>query len=268
MCDLFDVSRSGYYDWLKRKPSTRALEYRTLDRKISRIYFEHNGNYGHRRIAYELKDMGFRVSKERVRRRMHKLGIKGIQRKKFKYTTDSNHNLPVAPNLLMQNFSTTNPDQTWVCDITYVRVKQRWLYLAVVLDLYSRKIIGWAMSNRINAALVCDALRMGLSTRSYPKGVMVHSDRGSQYCSAKYQELLKAYKLVCSMSGKGNCYDNAVCESFFHTLKVEQVYRQTYQTVEEARASIFWYIEAYYNLKRKHSALGYKTPAQFEKLAA
>jgi len=199
---------------------------------------------------------------------MRKLGLKGVQKKKFRHTTDSNHNLPVVANLLVQDFAMSQPYQAWVCDITYVRVKQQWLYLAVVMDLYSRKETGWSMNNRMTAKLVCGALKMALYARDYPEGVIVHSDRGSQYCSRKYQKLLKAYKLICSMSGKGNCYDNAVCESFFHTMKVEQIYREVYQTTEEARASIFWYIEAYYNQKRKHSYLGYKSPIDFEKDAA
>lgn len=264
MIKLLEVSRSGYYAWLKRKPSLRAIENQQLDAEITRIYWEHNERYGYRRIHDDILEMGLSASSKRVRRRMRLPGLRGFQKRKFKHTTDSHHTQHVAPNLLNQDFSVSTPDHAWVGDITYVRVKQQWVYLAVIVDLYSRKVIGWSMSHRINAELVCDALKVALRNRNYPREVIVHSDRGSQYCSRAYQRLLKYYQLKCSMSGKGNCYDNAVCESFFHTLKMEQVYRSNYQTTYEARASIFWYIEAYYNRKRKHSSLGYVSPVNFE----
>ena len=238
-----------------------------LDVCIKRMYVEHAGRYGYRRICSALTDEGFTVSRERVRRRMCRIGLKGFQKRKFKHTTDSNHGLPIAPNRLNQAFDVVAPNVAWVADITYVRVRQQWLYLAVVLDLYSRQVIGWAFSQRINADLVCRALQSALLNRNHPKGVLMHTDRGSQYCSRQYQQLLKQHQLVCSMSGKGNCYDNAVCESFFHTLKVEHVYRQIFDSIDDARRSIFWYIEAYYNRKRKHSTLGYKSPVEFEKSA-
>ena len=158
----------------------------------------------------------------------------------------------------------TRLDEAWVGDITYIRVGQKWLYLAVVIDLYSRKVIGWSMDKRMKAELVCDALKMALHNRNYPKGVMMHTDRGSQYCSKRYQRLIKNQALLCSMSGKGNCYDNAVCESFFHTLKVELVYQRHYETRDQAKRSIFWYIEAYYNRVRRHSSIDYKSPINFE----
>jgi transposase InsO family protein len=264
---LFKVSSSGYYDWLKRQPSNRMVLNIALDKRIQCIYDEHAGRYGYRRICDELRDEGLSVSLERVRRRMKRLGLHGIQKRKFKHTTDSKHNLPTAPNLLNQCFDADAPNTKWVADITYIRVKQQWLYLAVVVDLYSRKVIGWAFGERINARLVCDALKAALFKRGYPSGVIVHTDRGSQYCSQAYQRLIKAYDLKCSMSGKGNCYDNAACESFFHTLKVEHVYRIAFDSMEHARREIFWFIEAYYNFKRKHSKLGYQSPVKFESAA-
>lgn len=168
------------------------------------------------------------------------------------------------PNLLNQNFNSKIPNQVWVADITYIRIKQRWLYLAVVIDLYSRKVIGWKFGIRINTQLVIDALKSALFNRGYPTDVIVHTDRGSQYCSGQYQSLIKAYGVKSSMGGKGNCYDNAACESFFHTLKVECVYQQSFENIEEASCELFWYIEAYYNRKRKHSTLGYLSPINFE----
>lgn len=258
------MSKSGYYDWLKREPSQRIVVNHELDRTIKRIYSEHAGRYGYRRVHDDLLDLGLQTSKERVRRRMKCLNLRGIQRRKFKCTTDSDHRLPVMQNVLNQDFEADAPNRKWVGDITYIRVKQQWLYLSVVIDLYSRRVIGWAFSERIDAQLVCDALKMALRKRAYPTGVVVHTDRGSQYCSSAYQKLIKAYGLVCSMSGKGNCYDNAVCESFFHTLKVEQVYRLSFEDMDQARQHIFWFIEGYYNPRRKHSALGYKSPINFE----
>ena len=219
---LLRVSHSGYYDWLRSKPPTRLVLNTALDAHIQWVYAEHAGRYGYRRICNELRDMGLCVSLERVRRRMKRLDLRGIQKRKFKHTTDSKHSLATVPNLLNQCFQADVPNTKWVGDITYIRVKQQWLYLAVVID------------------------------------------RGSQYCSGEYQKLIRAYGLRCSMSRKGNCYDNAVCESFFHSLKVEQVYHMSFELIEQARREIFWFIEAYYNLKRKHSTLGYKSPVNFE----
>ena len=271
-CAIMNVSRSGYYDWRQREVSRRELANQDLDAQIQTIYHNHAGRYGYRRICEELRDMGICASLERVRRRMKRLNLKGIQHRKFKHTTNSKHNLPIMPNLLEQNFSADQANQVWVADITYIRVKQQWLYLAVVIDLYSRKVIGWAFGERINATLVCQALKSALHQRGYPTEVIVHTDRGSQYCSRLYRRIIKNYALHASMSGKGNCYDNAACESFFHTLKVEWVYQQTFNSIEQARTALFWFIEAYYNRKRKHSTLGYFSPVNFElansKLAA
>lgn len=256
-CTIMGVSRSGFYDWRKREVSNREISNVQLDKHIRDIYNEHAGRYGYRRICEELREIGLSASLERVRR---------------KYTTNSKHNLPIEPNLLEQDFNVTAPNTAWVGDITYIRVKQQWLYLAVILDLYSRKVIGWAFGVRINAKLVCDALKSALRSRDYPTDVIMHTDRGSQYCSHAYQKLIKAYQLKCSMSGTGNCYDNAACESFFHTLKVEYVYQYSFGSIEHAQSMIFWFIEVYYNRKRKHSTIGYQSPVNFElanmKLAA
>jgi len=192
------------------------------------------------------------------------MGLRAKRSHPFKVTTDSNHNLYVAPNILNRDWGTTDINQKWVSDITYIRTLQGWLYLAVIIDLHSRKVIGYAMSKRINKALVCDALMMALWRRGFPKGVILHSDRGSQYCSKRYQKLIKTHELICSMSRKGNCWDNAIAESFFKTLKVELVYQTRYATRDEARESLFEYIETYYNRIRRHSALDYATPFEVE----
>lgn len=262
---LFEASPSGYYSWLRRAPSKRALDNLELDAHISRVFHQHEGRYGHRRIYVELLEQGvFCGSRERIRRHMRLLGLKVVHKRAFKVTTDSDHNKPVAANLLKQNFKMTRVDEAWVGDITYIQVGQKWLYLAVIIDLYSRKVVGWSMDKRMKAGLVCDALEMALHNRGYPKGVIMHTDRGSQYCSKTYQRLVARHSLLCSMSGKGNCYDNAVCESFFHTLKVELVYQRRYETRDQAKRSIFWYIEAYYNRVRRHSGIDYMSPVNFE----
>lgn len=201
---------------------------------------------------------------ERVRRRMCYLGLKGIQYRKFKRKGFHDLKTTYAPNLLNQVFDTPQANTAWVGDITYIRVKQHWLYLAVVLDLYSRKIIGWSLSEHINADLVCKALKSALVARGHPQQVIMHTDRGSQYTSRIYQQMIHENALKCSMSGQGNCYDNAVCESFFHTLKVEHIYPRVFDTVDHAHREIFWYIEVYYNRKRKHSGIHYYSPVDFE----
>lgn len=230
-----------------------------------RALFElHHGLYGYRRLHMDLLDKGYCLSRERVRRRMHKLNLKAKQRKKYKHATDSKHTNPIAKNILDRNFTMNKANQAWVCDITYIKVNRQWLYLAIVLDLYSRKIIGWAMDTKMESALVCQALTMAMFHRGYPSKVIVHSNRGSQYCSDDYQTLLTAYGLECSMSRKGNCWDNAVAESFFHTLKTEWIYQHKLEHIAQAKSMILWYIEAYYNRIRKHSYLNYLSPVQFE----
>ena len=195
---------------------------------------------------------------------MQALGLQAIQAKKFKVTTDSNHDWPVAANLLQQDFTAEEPNHKWVSDITYIWTREGWLYLAVVMDLYSRAIIGFSINKRMTQQWVCDALTMALFRRGFPKDVIIHSDRGSQYCSKQYQALLKLNKLVCSMSRKGCCYDNAAMESFFHTLKVELVYREFYATRQQARQSLFEYIETYCNRQRRHSTIDNQIPMQYE----
>lgn len=258
MAEQFDISTSGYYRWCKQPITQRMRQRNYHDQFIGEIFSEHKGRYGAVRIVEELRDVyNVRLKRQTVSGHMSRLGLVPKARRKFKVTTDSNHKKSVAPNLLDQDFHAAGPNQKWVSDITYISTNEGWLYLCVVIDLYSRKVIGWSMDKRINRHLVCNALLMALWRRGFPKGVIVHSDRGSQYCSKAYQRLIKAHGLKCSMSGKGCCYDNAACESFFGTLKVELVHSETYPTRERAKASIFEYIEAYYNVKRRHSAINY-----------
>jgi putative transposase len=261
---MFSIERSGYYSWIKRKPSKQTIANETLDKKIITIFNNHSSRYGHPRITNELHDQGEKCGKNRVFRRMKFIGLRAKGKKKFKVTTDSNHNLPVAANLLNRDFSAAAPNQKWVSDITYVWTDEGWLYLATVIDLYSRAVIGWSIQPTMTRELVCDALMMALWRRRFPRGVMCHSDRGSQYCSDDYQKMLKAYGLVCSMSRKGNCWDNAVAESFFHSIKTEMIYTERYATREIAKQSIFQYIEVYYNRVRRHSAIGSIAPEVFE----
>jgi putative transposase len=264
MCELFKVSRSGFYSTIAKPQGLRHQANQELDRKITDVYNQHKKRYGAPRITRALQAQNEACSHTRVARRMKALGLVAVAKKKFKVTTDSEHHLPVYKNILNRDFSTTAINQKWACDITYVHTQEGWLYLAVVIDLYSRAIIGWSMSKRMKKALVCDALIMALFKRKFPKNVIVHSDRGSQYCSNKYQKILKDYRLMGSMSRKGNCWDNAIAESFFHTLKVELIHECVYKTRIEARQSIFQYLEGYYNKNRMHSAIDYNTPFEFE----
>ena len=268
MCQVLNVSSSGYYDWRRRPVSEQAQSNRVLDGQIRQIYDEHKQRYGCPRITDELKDRGFQCSENRVARRMSRLGLKGIQAKKFKRTTDSKHDKLVAPDLIEQDFTAVAANQKWVSDLTYVWTDEGWLYLAVVMDLYSRAIIGWSMGKRMTQQLMCDALTMALFRRGLPRGVIIHSDRGSQYCSTAYQRLIKVTGLRCSMGRRATCYDNAVIESFFHTLKVELTHRERYRSRQSANGAIFEYIETYYNRKRKHSAIGYRIPMLFEQESA
>ena len=267
MCSVLNVSRSGFYHWAGRMPSQRAQSNSQVDRRIREIFVHHRQRYGAPRITDALHDEGTECSENRVARRMRALGLKAIQAKKFKVTTDSNHAKPVAPDLIEQDFSAEAPNQKWTSDITYVWTDQGWLYLAVVMDLCSRAIVGWSMHRRMTQQLVCDALTMALFRRHFPKGTIIHSDRGSQYCSKRYQQLIKNNGLRCSMGRRANCYDNAVMESFFHTLKVELVHRERYGTRRMAKSRIFEYIETYYNRQRKHSAIGHRIPMLFEQAA-
>jgi transposase InsO family protein len=267
MCGVLDVSRSGFYHWRARGPSQQERSNRELDSRIRELFARHKQRYGAPRITDDLHDESIACSENRVARRMRVMGLKAIQAKKFKVTTDSNHSRPVAPDLIEQDFHAEVANEKWVSDITYVWTDEGWLYLAVVMDLYSRAIIGWSMNRRMTQQLVCDALMMALFRRHFPKGTIIHSDRGSQYCSKRYQRLINNNSLRCSMGRKATCYDNAAMESFFHTLKVELVHRERYTTRRAAKSKIFEYIETYYNRQRKHSAIGYKIPMQFEQAA-
>lgn len=264
MCGVLNVSSSAYYAWTARSLSASEQANHGLDRRIQALFKFHKQRYGAPRIADALRDENLPCSENRVARRLRVLGLKAIQAKKFKVTTDSNHTKPVAPDLLEQDFTATAPNQKWTSDITYIWTDQGWLYLAVVMDLYSRAIVGWSMNQRMTQQLVCDALTMSLFRRRFPKHTIIHSDRGSQYCSHKYQRLIKSNTLRCSMGRRATCYDNAVTESFFHTLKVERVHRVRYVTRAAAKSNIFAYIETYYNRQRKHSAIGHRIPMQFD----
>lgn len=265
MCHMFSIERSGYYAWLHRKPGKRAKSNEQLDSKIINIFQSHKKRYGSRRITDELQAEGESCSKNRVARRMQALGLQAKAKRKFKVTTDSNHKFPVAPNLLNRNFDASKPNIKWAGDISYIWTEEGWVYLAVVIDLYSRAVMGWSIQRTMTRQLVCDALMMALWRRGFPKGVLFHSDRGSQYCSDDYQKMLKNFKFTCSMSRRGNCWDNAVIESFFHTLKTELVFNEKYKTRKEAKQSIFQYIEVYYNRIRRHSAIGSIAPELYER---
>ena len=264
MCRCLNVSRGGYYQWKQRPPSPRAQSQEAMADEIKRVFDDEKSRVGSPRIAKRLNDEGHRVSRHTVAKIMKIKGWRAKAARKYKATTNSNHNLPVAPNHLAQNFEATAPDQKWVSDITYIWTDEGWLYLAVVLELYSRKVIGWAMAERMTASLVCDALTMALWRRKRPKNVIIHSDRGSQYCSAAYQTLLKQHQLICSMSKKGDCYDNAAMESWNHSFKVEAIHGERFSSRDAAKQHVFEYIEVYYNRKRLHSKLGYLSPEAFE----
>lgn len=264
MCRVLMVSRSGYYAWRNRSPSDRAQSNARLTEEVHRIFNEHKGRAGAPRITKQLRTEGQRVGKNRVAHVMQVERLRAKAARQYKATTNSKHQLPVAPNLLQQDFTASVPNQKWVSDITYIATDEGWLYLAVVLDLYSRLVVGWSMSERMTTALVSDALTMALWRRKMPQGVIVHSDRGSQYCSFAYQRLLRNNRLLCSMSKKGDCYDNAAMESWNHSLKVEAIHGERFATREKAREQVFEYIEVYYNRKRMHSTLGYLSPVAFE----
>lgn len=266
MARVLKVSRSGFYTWRHRKntPSRSQQGRDQRDGRIKSLFEAGKGRNGAIRLTRDMADLGLRCNRKTVAASLRRQGLRAKGARKFKATTNSKHNLPVAPNLLQQDFTASAPNQKWVGDITYLWTDEGWLYLAVLLDLYSRKVIGWAMSERMTAALVCDALQMALWRRKMPTGVIVHSDRGSQYCSHDYQRLIKTHKLQCSMSAKGNCYDNACAESFFHSLKVELIHGERFQTRLAMQAAIFEYIEVDYNRNRRHSANGYISPDAFE----
>jgi putative transposase len=265
ICRVLKVSRSGFYQWRKAVPSQRSLRQEQLLKEIKRVYLENRELYGSPRVHRALLMDGQVVCRNTVARLMRKAHIRARSRRGFvPRTTDSSHQQPVAENLLGRDFAADAPDRKWLADITYIPTDEGWLYLAAVLDVYSRRIIGWSMADHMRIDLVGDALRMALAWRKTSGGLLHHSDRGVQYASEDYQELLKDHRITVSMSGTGNCYDNAMMESFWATLKTELIYLQNYPGHESARQSIFEYIEVFYNRKRLHSSLGYLSPEAFE----
>jgi putative transposase len=265
MCKVLCVSRSGYYKWRHATPSEREKRKKELTKRILHYYEDSNGLYGSPKITSLIRREGRKVSEKTVGRIMREQGIRSRTVKKFRVnTTDSNHEFPVAPNVLNQNFKTSAPNQVWVADITYIRTRQGMMYLASVLDLFTRKIVGWRLSDRMTTDLVSAALDAAYEQESPSPGVIHHSDRGAQYASKEYRAKLENFKMICSMSRKGNCYDNACIESFHSILKRELVYQTRFKTKDEARQELYWYIEFWYNRRRIHSGVNYMSPVKFE----
>lgn len=264
MCRLLGVSSSRFYLWLSAPKSRRKIEDEKLTAKIVDIFQRSRKIYGSPRIHAALNKSGEKCGRNRVIKLMKQEKICSRVKRKFKVTTDSKHELPVASNVLERQFTRTKANDAWVQDITYIPTKEGWLYLAVVIDLFSRKVVGFSMQDNMRKKLVLDALNMAIAQRCPLPGLIVHSDRGSQYCSELFQSKLKGCEMICSMSAKGECWDNAVAESFFHSLKTEHVYLTRYETKEEASKSIFEYIEVFYNRERLHSTLGFLTPVEYE----
>jgi transposase InsO family protein len=258
------VSRRGYYDWLHRLPSARELSNQRLLAEIKRVFYAHREVYGAPRIHRTLLEEGIPCGLNRVARLMQKAGLVPKTVKKFRVTTDSRKSHAPAPNLLARDFTASRPNEKWVADVTYIPTREGWLLLAVVLDLFSRMIVGWSMGERLTSELAQRALWHAIERRAPGAGLLVHSDRGKEYYANEYQALLETHGMVCSMSRLGDCYDNAAMESFFHSLKVEQVHHDDYRTRDEARSVIFDYIEIFYNRQRKHSTIGYLSPVAFE----
>ncbi len=267
LCEALAVSPSGYYDWLKRRrqPSCRVLQDRALAARIRELHKESRNTYGSPRIQMKLRQQGFRHGRNRISRLMRQQHLAGRQKARYRVvTTDSHHDQPIAPNRLAQAARPTGPNQIWVGDITYIKTQTGWLFLAAILDLYSRRVVAWAMSERIDTALVLKALNMALLHCQPPANLLFHSDRGIQYASTDHRRALAQAGLLASMSRKANCYDNAAMESFWSTLKLELVYRRDFVNPAQARNEIFDYIEAFYNRQRIHSALAYLSPVDFE----
>lgn len=267
MSEILEINRSGYYRWVKEgMRSCKEIPENELLTRIREVFNESKQRYGSPRITAELRAKGMKVSKNRVARIMKKHGIKSKIKRRFKITTNSKHKLPVAENLVDMKFNPESANSLWASDITYIRTLEGWLYLAVVLDLWSRAVIGWCVDRFMDESLVSRAIKQAIANRTIQGNLIFHSDRGSQYASNNVKELLQQKEINQSMSSKGNCYDNAPVESFFSTLKRELVYTETFKTREEAKLKIFEYIEAFYNRKRRHSSLGYLSPLDFEKL--
>jgi len=265
LCRVMNVTRSGYYAWKKRIPSTRQDENARLTEKIQVIFEKSRRTYGSPRILRDLRESEVTCGKHRVARLMRAAGIRAAVPRRFQITTDSKHELPIAENLLDRQFKVSEINRYWTADITYIWTRQGWLYLAVVLDLFSRRVVGWSMQETMDRSLVLSALELAQSQRHPQAGLIHHSDRGSQYASRDFQALLEKTNVVCSMSRKGNCWDNAPTESFFGTLKTELVHRRDFGSRQQARQEVFEYIEVWYNRKRRHSSLGYISPDEFEK---
>jgi transposase InsO family protein len=268
MCRVLEVTRSGFYAWLKSVPSARARTDKRLRAEVRAIHAMSRGRYGSPRIHAELQERGERVSRKRVARLMSQEGLRGKKRRRFKVTTNSNHTYPVAPNVLDRKFDVDEvgaPDQVWAADITYVPTREGWLYLAIVLDLASRLVVGWSMGETLESSLAVDALNMAIQRRRPAAGLLHHSDRGVQYASNDYRALLEGKKAVTSMSRKGNCWDNAAMESWFGTMKTEL--GEVFESVNDANRLLFDFIEVFYNQQRRHSSLGYESPGAFERRA-
>lgn len=266
MCQVLGVTRSSYYAWRHNQYDHRALSTHPLMEKIRLIFESSRRTYGTRRIKHELSKQGEQVSRRRIGKLMAELGLTCRTKKRFKVTTDSRHSLPIAPNRLARCFEADAPNQVYVSDITSIWTQQGWLYLAVVIDLFSRKVVGWSIQDHMKADLVNHALLMAIRHRQPPKGLISHSDRGSQYAAHSHRTLLSTYGMLQSMSRKGNCWDNAVAESFFHTLKTELIYGRALITKEETKKIIFEYIEVFYNRTRLHSANDYLSPVEYEEV--
>jgi transposase InsO family protein len=268
MCDALAVSTSGFYAWMARPTSEQETRRQAILDEIRVIHADFAQRYGSPRIHKELFSRGVSCSVNTVAKIMHDNDIHAKTKRKFRHTTDSNHSRPVAENLLDRQFNPSKPNEVWLADITYIWTREGWLYLAAVEDLYSRMVVGWSMAEHMESRLVVDALALAMARRLPSEGLLAHSDRGSQYASEHYQKVLLENGIACSMSGKGQCWDNAPMESFFASLKKELVHDEDYHTRAQARGSIFEYIEVFYNLKRRHSALGYLSPVEFEKAQA
>jgi transposase InsO family protein len=264
-CAVLGVSRAGFYAWRGRSLGERAAADQRLAVEVAAIHTESQRRYGSPRVHRELRARGQHVGRKRVARLMRRQGLRARVPRRFRTTTDSRHTLPIAPNILARRFEAAAPNRVWVTDITYLWTLEGWLYLVVILDLFSRRVVGWAMSERLTRHLALDALTMALTHRQPAHGLVHHSDRGSQYASHEYRRLLAAHGIVCSMSRRGDCWDNAVAESFFSTLKLELVYESAWRTRAEARAAVFDYVEVFYNGTRLHSSLDYLSPVAFER---
>jgi len=264
MCHALEVSKSGYFAWRDGREAPRRSRDRALSVHIQAIHQQSRKTYGSPRIHHELKEQGMAVGKKRVERLMKSAGIAVLPLRRFVTTTDSDHDQPIAPNLLEQDFSASAPNQRWVTDITYIPTDEGWLYVAAIMDLFSRRIVGWAMETTMHRSLVLKALDMAVTDRRPSAGLIYHSDRGSQYASEDHRTALTTHGMIASMSRRGCCYDNAAAESFWHTLKNELIYRTSFQTRDQARTEIFDYIEVFYNRTRRHTSIGNLSPVDFE----